>query len=106
MAGVLQDIQYAVRVLARSRTHSVLAVLMLALGIGVNTAMFSVIDAVLLRKAPSPTLAGVNGNSNPAGMSIHAARNPGSRGRFPSAHRCPPSEPRAPSSTGYLARTG
>jgi putative ABC transport system permease protein len=52
MTGVLQDIQYAVRVLARSRTHSVLAVLMLALGIGVNTAMFSVIDAVLLRKAP------------------------------------------------------
>jgi putative ABC transport system permease protein len=52
MTGVLQDTQYAVRVLARSRTHSVLAVLMLALGIGVNTAMFSVIDAVLLRKAP------------------------------------------------------
>ena len=52
MAVVLQDIRYAVRVLARSRTHTALAVLMLALGIGVNTAMFSVINTVLLRKAP------------------------------------------------------
>jgi putative ABC transport system permease protein len=52
MAVVLQDIQYAIRVLMRSRTHTALAVLMLALGIGVNTAMFSVINAVLLRKPP------------------------------------------------------
>jgi putative ABC transport system permease protein len=52
MAVVLQDIQYAVRVLTRSRMHTALAVLMLALGIGVNTAVFSVINAVLLRQAP------------------------------------------------------
>jgi putative ABC transport system permease protein len=52
MAVVLEDIQYAVRGLTRNRTHTALAVLMLALGIGVNTAVFSVINAVLLRKAP------------------------------------------------------
>jgi putative ABC transport system permease protein len=52
VTNVLQDIHYAVRVLARSRTQTVLAIVMLALGIGVNTAMFSAIDAVLLRKPP------------------------------------------------------
>lgn len=48
----VQNIQYAARVLAKNRTHSVLAIGMLALGIGVNTAMFSVINAVLLRESP------------------------------------------------------
>jgi putative ABC transport system permease protein len=49
---LVQNIRHAARALAKNRTHTVLAVAMLALGIGVNTAMFSVINAVLLRESP------------------------------------------------------
>ena len=49
---LINDLRYAVRALGRSRTFTVTAVLTLALGISVNTAIFSVIDAVLLRDPP------------------------------------------------------
>ncbi len=52
MAVILQDLRYGVRVLARNRSHTAIAICMLALGIGVNTAMFSVIDTVLLKRPP------------------------------------------------------
>ena len=54
MRSFLQDLQYAVRQLRHAPAFSVTAILTLALGIGVNAAMFSVVDQVLLRAMPFP----------------------------------------------------
>jgi putative ABC transport system permease protein len=71
MTGVIKDLRYALRGLLRNRGYTQVAVLSLALGIGANTTMFTLLRAILFRPLPVRDPAGL------AAVFTTDARNPG-----------------------------
>ncbi|HEY5028918.1 MAG TPA: ABC transporter permease, partial [Candidatus Angelobacter sp.] len=59
ISALTQDLRYGLRLLTKTTGLSVVSVLTLALGIGVNTAVFSVVNSMLLRPLPVPDAANV-----------------------------------------------
>jgi hypothetical protein len=52
MTGTLQDLHFGLRLMRKAPGFSAIVVLLLAAGIGANTVIFSVLDALLLRSLP------------------------------------------------------
>jgi hypothetical protein len=54
MTTLIQDFRYGFRLLLKNKAFSAVAILALALGVGANTAIFSLVNGVLLRPLPFP----------------------------------------------------
>jgi predicted permease len=75
--SLVQDLRYAFRTLRRDRVFTLIAVLILALGIGANIAVFSVVNTILLRSLPfhdPQQLTWLAGNNGIGGLSVKTYR--------------------------------
>ena len=80
--NTLRDLRFAARSFRRSPGVTTIAALSLALGIGANTAIFSLIDAVLLRDLPAPNPRELVLLSNPTAQGVSMGTEDGERFLF------------------------
>src|SRR5438105_5051312 len=80
--NLLKDLRYAVRTLWQNPGFAAVAVLSLALGIGVNTAIFSLMDALLLKALPVEDPARLVMVSDPTSAGVSIGTQTGVRGLF------------------------